>query len=301
MGVQDLIRAHAQLVSLPDVCLQIQQLADDPDCSIDAFARAVSQDPALTARLLKLVNSAHFGVSGRVDTVSRAVRLAGIRQLCDLTLATAAIDVFHSLPNDLCNVGAFWRHSLFCALVASALARECGVLHAERLFTAGLLHDIGRLLIFRELPGPAAEILNRAAAGAEDLCTVERAVLGFDHAQAGAALLAHWDLPPELCAAVGAHHAPGDADRAPLEAALVHIANAVTECIEAGMDSARDPLEEFLAADRFQAALDALASTEIAAPAWSRTGLAVDELRTAAIRAADGFDERLAALYVHRL
>lgn len=299
MSPRELVQGNVQLLSLPEVCLRIQQLADDPYADISEFAQLVAQDPALTTRLLKLVNSAYFGCSGRVDTVSRAVNLVGIAELRNITLAMAALEVFGGFEHEHFDLLGYWRHSVYTALTARCLARRAGVLHAERLFTAGLLHDIGRLLIFNLLPESAARIRQRTDQGM-DACEAERAELGFDHAEAGSALLELWRLPKELCITVALHHAPETAPAARLETAAVHIANQITRQVEALAP------DEKPRSDPFSAWTDpaALAAAEtlphidaITATIWSQAGLAPAVVGEAVAAAAHDFDEVLDILY----
>jgi putative nucleotidyltransferase with HDIG domain len=119
----------------------------------------------------------------------------------------------------------FWRHSIFTGLLSRILARRCGVLHPERLFIAGLLHDIGSLVLYRRLPEVAGELLLTAQGDEQVLCRAESDVLGFTHAELGKLLLAHWRLPESLCEAVARHHEPAAAENAQLEAAVVHVAD----------------------------------------------------------------------------
>ncbi len=299
MSPRELVQGNVQLLSLPEVCLRIQQLADDPYADISEFAQLVAQDPALTTRLLKLVNSACFGCSGRVDTISRAVNLVGIAELRNITLAMAALEVFGGFEHEHFDLLGYWRHSVYTALTARCLARRAGVLHAERLFTAGLLHDIGRLLIFNLLPESAARIRQRTDQGM-DTCEAERAELGFDHAEAGSALLELWRLPKELCVTVALHHAPETAPAARLETAAVHIANQIARQVEALAP------DEKPRSDPFSAWTDpaALAAAEtlphidaITATIWSQAGLAPAVVGEAVAAAARDFDEVLDILY----
>lgn len=299
MSPRELVQGNVQLLSLPEVCLRIQQLADDPYADISEFAQLVAQDPALTTRLLKLVNSAYFGCSGRVDTISRAVNLVGIAELRNITLAMAALEVFGGFEHEHFDLLGYWRHSVYTALTARCLARRAGVLHAERLFTAGLLHDIGRLLIFNLLPESAARIRQRTDQGM-DTCEAERAELGFDHAEAGSALLELWRLPKELCVTVALHHAPETAPAARLETAAVHIANQIARQVEALAP------DEKPRSDPFSAWTDpaALAAAEtlphidaITASTWSQAGLAPAVVGEAVAAAARDFDEVLDILY----
>lgn len=299
MSPRELVQGNVQLLSLPEVCLRIQQLADDPYADISEFAQLVAQDPALTTRLLKLVNSAYFGCSGRVDTISRAVNLVGIAELRNITLAMAALEVFGGFEHEHFDLLGYWRHSVYTALTARCLARRAGVLHAERLFTAGLLHDIGRLLIFNLLPESAARIRQRTDQGM-DTCEAERAELGFDHAEAGSALLELWRLPKELCVTVALHHAPETAPAARLETAAVHIANQIARQVEA-LAPDEKPRSDPFSAWTDPAAL-AVAETlphidAIAASTWSQAGLAPAVVGEAVAAAARDFDEVLDILY----
>lgn len=300
MNPCDLIKDNVQLLSLPEVCLRIQQLADDPHADMGEFAKLVAQDPALTTRLLKLVNSAYYGFPGRIDTLSRAVNLVGIAELRNLTLAMAAMEVFGGLENERFDMLRFWRHSVYCALVARFLARRARVLHAERLFIAGLLHDVGRLLICGLLPEPATDIQQRAAAG-EDICSAERDVLGFDHEEIGRELLRLWQLPKELCVAVGCHHAPERAEVAQLETTLVYLANRIAVQVEnAAYDRTSpryDPFGGFTDPAILQDCGPRPVLDAIAAAHWQRAGLEATVVDAAVAAAAVDFDEMLTILY----
>lgn len=300
MHARDLVHDNVQLLSLPEVCLRIQQLAEDPRADMAEFAQLVIQDPALTTRLLKLVNSAYYRFPGRVDTVSRAVNLVGIAELRNLTLAMAAMEVFGGLENERFDMLGFWRHSVYCALVARFLAKQARVLHAERLFIAGLLHDVGRLLIFGLLPEQAALIQQRVE-NRDEICAAERAELGFDHAAVGYELLSLWQLPKELRIAVAFHHLPEVAEEARLEATLVYLANRITHQVESAAQDRcsprHDPFGGFtdpalLAKSAARAHIDS-----IPAELWAQAGLSADSVDAAVAAASSDFDEVLNIIY----
>ena len=297
---RELIKDNVQLLSLPEVCLRIQQLADDPHAGMDEFAKLVAQDPALTTRLLKLVNSAYYGFPGRIDTLSRAVNLVGIAELRNLTLAMAAMDVFGGLENERFDMLHFWRHSLYCALVARSLAKRARVLHAERLFIAGLLHDVGRLLISSLLPEPSVRILQRMSDG-EATCAAEHAELAFDHALVGYELLNLWQLPRELCEAVRCHHAPECAETACLETILVYLADQISLQVESAAADRSSPRYDPFGGFTDPAILQKYGACPVldAVPAeyWQRAGLEVGAVDTAVAAAAADFDEMLNILY----
>ncbi|CAG0940119.1 hypothetical protein GALLN_00856 [Gallionellaceae bacterium] len=229
-----LVQGVEGLVTLPDVFVRINQLIENPDSSIADIAQAVSQDPSFTVRLLRVANSSFYSFSSTIDTVPKAVSIIGTSQIRNLALATAIASTFTNLPNNLISMENFWRHSLYCALIARGLARQARKCDAEAVFTAGLLHDIGELVIFNRLPEQAKAVLQRVQESGDELpiYQAERQTMGFDHAQVGGELARQWRLPPMLEECIGCHHDIREAQRYPVEAALVHIANALAVMAE---------------------------------------------------------------------
>lgn len=227
--IQELVSKASDLVSLPEVSLRVNELANDPDSTADEMGKVISQDPALVARMLKIANSAYYGLSTEVETITRAIAVLGTNKIRDLVLSTAASDAFDGIPNDLITMQDFWHHSLYCGLLAQILAKKSKKIHAESIFIAGLLHDIGQLLMFNQLPEKSHEAILLLMEGSEELETfeAERHVFGFDHMQVGAALIKSWKLSPVLEECVEFHHEPQNAKEFPAEVALINIANAV--------------------------------------------------------------------------
>ncbi|RMG30231.1 MAG: HDOD domain-containing protein [Gammaproteobacteria bacterium] len=232
---RSLVNDVSYLVSPPDICVRVFDLIESDTASADEIGEVISSDPSLTARLLRLVNSAYFNLARKVDTVSRAVTLVGIRELYSLILAVSAIRTFSNLSGSLVNMDTFWRHGLFTGLIARNLARRVHVLHPERLFVAGLLHDIGHLVLYTRLPEIMQQIL-LVSGGDEGLQhQAELSELGFSHADLGGALAETWKLPDALCAAISYHHLPGCAtETAAFEAALVHLADVLANRSQIG-------------------------------------------------------------------
>lgn len=227
MTPEELVIKNNALVSLPEICFQVQELAESPTATANDIGRVIGTDPSLSARLLKLVNSAFYGLPGRIETVSRAVNIIGIRELRNLTFAASAADIFRGIPKQLVDMPSFWQHSSYTGLVAKQLGKFCNVLHPERLLTAGLLHDIGRLLMYTGLPDAMRRCAELQARSGREQCDIEDEIVGFNHGEASYALLRHWNLPENLCAAVRYHHHPNDAHDAHLEAAILHVADVV--------------------------------------------------------------------------
>ncbi len=301
MTPQDLVARNVRLVSLPEVCIQVQALADSPHTVAEDIGEVVGKDTALTTRLLKLVNSAYFSLPKKIDTISRAVNMIGMRELRNLTLAASAAEVFSRIPANLIDMAAFWQHSIFTGLVARNLANRCNVLHSERLFTAGLLHDVGRLLMLMKMPEEIGKIESQRLQSKEPICDIEHRVIGFDHAQVGQALLAHWNMPDNLCNSVLYHHDVAAAEDACLEAALVHIADQVTHCAQESKDPLGSPfydpygalLDSDLSADKISAA----AMEQMQSRAVALTGIEGYDIIDAIGKSASAFNQVLDLLY----
>lgn len=227
IDIAELVRGVGNLVTLPDVFIRINQLVEDPNSTMADIAKVASQDPSFTIRLLRVANSSFYGFSSTIDTVQKAVSIIGTSQIRSLALATSVASAFEGLPNTLVSMENFWRHSLYCALVARTLAKQAGKFDPDALFTAALLHDIGELVIFNRMPQQAKEALLLVLDSADELpiYQAERQVMGFDHAQVGGELARQWKLPKMLEECIEYHHNIQSAPCFPHEVALVHIAN----------------------------------------------------------------------------
>jgi HD-like signal output (HDOD) protein len=298
---QDLVSRNVRLVSLPEVCIQVQALADSPHTTAADIGDVVGKDTALTTRLLKLVNSAYFSLPKKIDTISRAVNMIGMRELRNLTLAASAAEVFSRIPANLVDMAAFWQHSVYCGLIGRNLAGRCNVLHSERLFTAGLLHDVGRLLMLMKMPDQIGTAESMRQQSQDDVCTIERGLIGFDHAQVGHALLAHWNMPDSLCESVLYHHNPESAAEARLEAAIVHIADQVTHCAQESKDPQGspfyDPYGALLDSDLNADDIGAAALENAHSMAVALTGIDRKDIADAVARSAAAFNQVLDLLY----
>lgn len=232
MNSRELVAKVSQLVSLPEVCYRVNEMLDDPQVTSTQVGRVIRLDPALTARLLKIVNSALYGFRSRIDTVSQAVTIIGLEELRSLVMASSANVVFNRISTDLVDMDSFWHHSVYTSLVARNLAAQCNLPGRETTFVTGLLHDVGQLVIYNQLPRQAGEILARIDERENTTCAIEREVLGFDHTEVGAELLQLWELPQSLWEPVRFHHTPAESEAFPRQSALLHIANAIANTVE---------------------------------------------------------------------
>jgi HD-like signal output (HDOD) protein len=220
----DIVSAGVKLVTLPGVYLQVKRIIDDPATSPQDLTKALSTDPGMTARVLRLVNSAFWGYGGHIESVSRAVTLLGMLHVHDVVLATSVALAFKEITPARMDVPRFWRHSVFRALAANALARKAELADMERVFVEGLLSDIGHMLLFQRVPELALQALERAHDEPAELPRVERELIGCDYAEVGAALVAAWGLAPCFPAVIAHQHHPELAGEHAFEAALAQIA-----------------------------------------------------------------------------
>ncbi len=228
---EDLVKGLVKLISLPEIYIRISQVIEDPNHDTKMVGDIVSHDPALTARVLRIVNSAYYALASKIELVTRAVSVIGEDDLHNLVLATSAVDTFSRIPNQLLDIDLFWQHSVHTGIVSRLLSKHCNVLHSERLFIAGMLHDIGKLILYFKEPELSQQVLLDSADSDGQLFRSEKEIIGFTHGDVGAALIDAWKLSDTLKEVAAYHHTPLKAQKHRLEVSIVHIANCVVNAI----------------------------------------------------------------------
>jgi HD-like signal output (HDOD) protein len=226
-----LIAGDPSLASFPDIYFRLREAINDPSASASRLAGIIGSDPSLAATLLRLANSPFYGLSRPIDSLARGVMLIGAGELAQLALGVTVVERFRDVPDGCLTMRQVWEHAVGCGALARVLAAHVGGVSQEELFVAGLLHDLGRLVLLRRLPRHMAQAMALAREKGIPVVAAEREILGFDHAVVGRALLALWRLPLELAEAVGGHHAAGDLS---LEAAIVQVADAAAVAVSFG-------------------------------------------------------------------
>lgn len=218
------------LPSLPELYLEIADALQSPNCSSQRIAEIASQDPAIAAKLLQLSNSAFFGFSRKVSSIAEAVQLLGVGIIQSLALA---VPVFASFSRQKCPsfpLEQIWEHSLQTGIISRRICSEhlADAFLGEQAFCAGLLHDLGKIILADGLPDEYSAILQEAHEQRQPVSVVEQKRLEATHAEVGAYLLAIWGLPIPLVEAVANHHHPGHCgNREFCLAGIVHAANAL--------------------------------------------------------------------------
>lgn len=280
VGAQALVDDVENLISLPELVIKINEMVNSESANAAEIGRLISHDPALSSAILRVANSSMYANVGQVESITRAVTILGTKQIRDLVLSATAAKVFDGIPNDVVSVEDFWHHSLYCALLARALARHSKGVDAETMFTAGLLHDIGHLVMFHRQPEQAHAAILRTVQGeaAVELYQAEKDILGYTHCDVGESLARHWRLPDVLIQCIASHHDLKTAGAFTRPVAHIHIANAI-----ASLPYSDIPTPEEL--------------SRVHPEAWEMSGLSAGDLAEAIDEARAGFDEARAALF----
>jgi HD-like signal output (HDOD) protein len=214
---------------LPDIYLKLKELIDDPGYTMAEVALLVGRDPGMATRFLRLVNSPLYRRIRKIETVSHAVSLLGIRQVHDIVLSASVAEAFEGVQTEVMNMKKFWQQSFYCAVMSKQLALECEIPESDRLFVTGLLHDIGHLFMYIAIPKESQHAILNAKKLERPLYQVERELLGFDYAKLGGYVMGKWDLPKSLQAITCFHPEPGKADQFASETALLHLASLLVQ------------------------------------------------------------------------
>lgn len=231
---EDLVKNITQLNSFPDVAFQIDELLSDEESDARDIGKLIELDPALTAALFRTANSPAFGVSTTIDSVDRAITLLGHQEIRDLVFGISVSKAFEGISSELVTVEDFWKHSLYCALASQRLGRLAKLPNDISLFSAGLLHDIGQLVMFNQCPELSRTSLELSLDENDGLLPYlsERDIFGYDHMVVGAELARQWNLPSHLRLCIEFHHEPFAPDATSDAVRVVHLANSISVLAE---------------------------------------------------------------------
>lgn len=219
------ISRSENLPILPQVVTAVMKLADDPQGSPKALERAIERDASLTAKLLKVANSTYYG-GNSVPSVGRAISVLGLNTVRQLILALS----MHTMTSQKgCDKSldriAFWQHSLATGTAARILAKLKMPMKAEEMYSAGMMHDIGIVVMERFAPEELAEAIKVASSEGIELHEAEQRLFGFDHGEIGGLLAEKWRLNPTVRNAIQYHHAPEQDTETPDTTLLISVAN----------------------------------------------------------------------------
>jgi putative nucleotidyltransferase with HDIG domain len=231
--LQELPRMRGDLPFSPEILRQLFfQTGEGCLASLEAVGETLSRDQGLTARILKLANSAYYGLQAEIQTVSRAAAVLGMSEIRNIVLALGidGLTKRYSLPEDF-DLGRYWAHQFMVAMVAKELSDMTDVGKPDSLFTSGLLHDFGKLITALKRPGDWAAIRELAENEMLSDSDAEEEYWGLDHAVIGALVLRSWDLPAVLVEPVNWHHSPDLSPAHSNESNVVCLADCVVHAV----------------------------------------------------------------------
>jgi len=209
-NLSDIIQERiGNLPTLPDIALKLLELTGDDDASIKELVQVISHDPAISSRVLKVANSAYYGFTWQITALDQAIPLLGLEMVRSLALSMKVFDYFRGIKSGgFFTVSDFWLHCVAVSAIARDFVQLVPLGPRDLLFTAGLLHDIGKLFLMDVLRVRYLDLIRTVEKEKVQLHEMEKQELGMDHAQTGAILLERWEFPPEIITIIHDHHLP---------------------------------------------------------------------------------------------
>ncbi|MGD9057974.1 MAG: HDOD domain-containing protein [Desulfobacterales bacterium] len=241
MEVQKIATAIQSFPGMPGTAVKLLGLIDDPSMRVSQIEEILRHDPGLTANVLRLANSAYFGIPSKIGSIRQAVILLGLKRLIQMVIAACVSAIMDKpVPGYDLPPGELWRHSIAVSVAAEGLVKELRIEASEEIFTAALLHDVGKLVLGEFVKDDFNKIATAVSEGVS-FEMAETAVLGTNHAEVGAKILTCWSLPAEIIRAVQWHHDPEAVERTSAMLDIVHVANVISIMI--GIGIGRDGLQ----------------------------------------------------------
>lgn len=225
------------LPTLPVVANNIIQITQNPKSSALEVGKAISQDQALTSKVLRMANSAYYGFPQKITTINHAIVILGFSTIRNLVLAVSVFGMF-SKRSGIFDREGFWKHSLACGVTAKLIAKRLGINNFEEIFISGLIHDLGKLVLDGYFGEEFTRVIDLVKVKGILIREAEQELLGLDHAAVGGILANKWNLPPQLLKVIRFHHNPSQAGESMRAAAIVHVADVL--CRAAGMGNGGD-------------------------------------------------------------
>lgn len=229
-----------ELPTLPEVAVQLNNLLDNPETTIDQVSDTIKKDQAIVGKMLRLVNSSFFGWGAKVTTIPRAVVILGFNTVRNALVTVSIIDSVKSFHGNGVDMKTFWRHAISCAVIGRQLSLRCRIGSPEEVFTAGIVHDIGKLVLMKFFQKELSEILKKTALG-ESFYDAETRVIPVHHNEIGAYLAQRWRLPQVICDSIRYSHGGASSSQYPI-ASLVSCTDRIVNAWHLG-DEGECPLD----------------------------------------------------------
>ena len=237
-NINSIIKKIDRLTPIPQVASKVMSIVEDPKSSMYDLSKVIIFDTAVTANLLKVVNSAYFGLPGKVDSVHQAIVYLGMAQVVDLVLLSASGENLQTAQQgyDL-EAGELWKYSVASALIARTLAEKKGVKDTHLIFTAALLKDIGKVILNQYVKDSFDKINVLVTKQNFTFREAEKEVIGIDHAELGGMVAENWKFSPKMVEIIRHHHRPQETSISEFESAIVYTADTICMMMGIGVGS----------------------------------------------------------------
>lgn len=221
MAAKREVRRIKNLPTVPSIVAKISHLVENPETSAAEVGRLIAQDQVLSAKVLRMANSAFFGMSRKISSIPSALMILGFDVVKGLVLTSSVFDMIQK------SMAGLWEHSIGCAAASGAVATALGRDDAEEILVAGLLHDLGKVVLALNMPEEMDRVREKVEKENLFFYEAENAVLDFHHGEIGQWLAEHWNLPESLAEPMRLHHSPERAILRPESTAIVHLADVI--------------------------------------------------------------------------
>lgn len=245
-SVEKLAKEIKNLKPFPKIAQQILSLIEDPNSSSEEIAELILYDPAITANILRVCNSAFFSLPRKIESVHEAVNILGMNHIVDLVLVKFGSENFQKAQDGYgLHEGELWRHAVSSALISKEIALRKGVEGTHSIFTASLLKDLGKVVLDRFAASAFEKIYNVVKERGISFRDAEKAVIGIDHAEIAALIAESWEFPPRLVSMIKNHHTPKNFDGP--DASIIYMADCI--CMMMGIGVGADGLSYYFYED----------------------------------------------------
>jgi len=231
--LKKIVEKIQKLPTLPVVVTQVMRMVEDSATTAADINRIISNDPSLSSKILKLVNSAFYGFPRRISTVTQAIVILGFNTVKSLALSASVFDVFKGKGSSFDRT-AFWQHSIAVGVCSQIISKKVHYSKPEESFIAGILHDIGKIALDQYAHEDFEEVLKTAESTNCSVIEAERKVLGATHAQVGRWMALKWNFPDNLLEPIAFHHSPQSAKTSPELASMVHLSDILVKTMGIG-------------------------------------------------------------------
>lgn len=236
LSIKDILKKVDELPALSHVTFKVLKLTNNPKTSVTDLADTITQDQVLTIKVLRMANSAYYGYTRKIFSINEAVIILGFSAVRNLVLAASVNKVMtKEFDGYYLSKGELWKHSMATAIIARALAKKVEPNLSDQAFMAGLLHDIGKIILDTYMKNLFQQVIEKVNTEHIPFMDAERLIIGFDHAEVGSQIGEKWNLPEELVESIAKHHNPSEAKINPKLTGLIHVADALSMSMGMGL------------------------------------------------------------------